>query len=1237
MKSLFIAIFVSFNFLALSQTKIIQKKLNWQKINDNEQILAKFDNCSFLPNGLPFYDEIFLLDTIFGSPLQNDVEIVIQNIQFEPHNFQITNKINVPDSISVKKIVGTGREKKFAQISFLPIIGKNNLIYRVVSFEIKFEIHKSTSRAKTPKYAENSLLSSGKWIKLPIVAKGVYKLTFSQLQNMGFSEPSKVRVFGYNQGNLSYMNNAWQPDDLIELPIFKSTDYIIFYAEASSIWKYDTAKKLLYNTANTYTDTAYIFLSDIETNFNNQISQIQQTPEEGTEVNIGTFALKYEKELVNLTKSGRIWLGEDFIFETSRNISLEIPNILTNTQSRAVVTVAARAPSASSMVIKFANQTFNLNFTEAWGYDYQKYVDYKTIDVKFIPNSSKIDFLFSYNKPNSSANAWIDYIIINAKCNLNFYNRMIFYNLENVGDGKITKFKITNAPSNAMVLDITDPRNPKIVSHSYNNGTITFNVYSDTIRQYTIFTPQDCPSPIIKPITIPNQNLHNINTNVEMLIITHPQFLNQANKIAQIHKDYDNITCQVVDVVKIYNEFSSGMKDACAIRNYIRMVYNKTNKGLKYVLLFGDGTYDNKSPISSANPNFIPTYQSEETFNIYDISFTTDDFYGLLDDNEGEFYGFLDVTIGRLTVKNTDEANLMVNKIISYYKNSNSGDWQNIVTFVADDRDKIYDDFVSDCEYLANFIDNNWNFINIKKIYLDSYQQITSAYGQEYPQAVIDLNNRINNGTLIVNYIGHGSEQRLSSEGIINKTSILKWNNFDKLTLFITGTCKFSRFDNADANEDPTSGGEMLLLDKDGSAIGLISTARVSYALSNLIFIKNLYQYLFNQPIGLAYMNAKNSTSGNNKLFYTLLCDPALKLPVPENRVVLTKINDSNAFNFHDTVKALTKLKIEGIITNKHGEKINNFNGDIIINLLDKKISLSTLNNDGNGSMNYWSQFVLLNKTKSKVTNGLFTAEIYIPKDIYYHYDKGKLSFFATDNKISANGAFNNFILGGINQQNFTDSIGPEIKIFINDTNFVNGGTTNPDPKFIIKLKDESGINLSNASLGHEITAILDNDNNKTYNLTEYYEPINDKEGKIHFTLNNLTPALHTIKINAYDVFNNPSQKSLSFNVVDNKKLEITRLYNYPNPFTTKTSFFIEYNKTNTQLYIVINIFTVSGKKIKTLTYTTFTTGNRTPAIEWDGRDDFGQNVAKGVYFYTATITTNKGEKAKKTEKLLIL
>ena len=534
--------------------------------------------------------------------------------------------------------------------------------------------------------------------------------------------------------------------------------------------------------------------------------------------------------------------------------------------------------------------------------------------------------------------------------------------------------------------------------------------------------------------------------------------------------------------------------------------------------------------------------------------------------------------------------------------------------------------------------------MDIRKLYLDAFPQQSSPSGNRYPLATQEMTNTVRNGTLIWNYNGHGGNRRLAEEVILDQQLINGFKNQDKLPLFIVATCDFAPYDNPLV----ASIGEDLLLREKSGAIALMSTSRLVFASSNRELNK-VYLDIALQPdasgryrsLGEASREAKNyayrvlGDQINNRKF-TLLGDPALTLAFPENRIAITAVNDREPGA--DTLRALDKVRIRGEVTDIHGEKLSGFNGTIYPVIYDKPAMSGTIGNDPSSiAVQYPEQRNRLYRGKAAVQGGEFSLEFIVPRDIRYAYGPGKMQFYAEDGHTDARG-MQEVIIGGSGDST-TDTEGPQVQVFLNDEQFISGGITNEQPILLVKLRDSSGINISGIGLGHDLVAILDNNPDQQFILNEYYEADENDftRGVVRYQLPSLEPGIHNLTIKAWDVANNAGSANLDFRIVEDENIVLKNVLNYPNPFTTRTSFWFDHNRAGDNLTIHIQVFTVTGKLVKTLHQTIFASGNRSNEVFWDGRDDFGQKLARGVYVYTLTVRGSDGRQARKVEKLYLL
>ena len=748
---------------------------------------------------------------------------------------------------------------------------------------------------------------------------------------------------------------------------------------------------------------------------------------------------------------------------------------------------------------------------------------------------------------------------------------------------------------------------------------------------------------------IANQDLHNASP-VDHIIVVHPPFLAQAQRLAQFHQQQNGLRTLVVTTEQVYNEFSSGSPDPTAIRDLVKMYYDKFNNDpankLKSLLLFGDASYDYKDRLTN-NTNFVPSYQNNSSLDIL-TTYTSDDFFGFLDDTEdinSVLSSILLISesaacLQRITV----EAKNFVDKVEAYFNPSSLGPWRNNLTFIADDEDQNL--HLQDAEVVTNTVTTVAPVFDKQKIYLDAFQQESGSGGSRYPLANQAINNQVLNGTLIWNFAGHGGPRRLAEETILDQDIVNSWNNTNRLPLFITATCDFAPYDNPFIN----SIGENILMRPKTGAIALMTTTRVVFAFSNRIMNNNYLQFAL-QPdangryrsLGDAVKDAKNYTYQNssditNNRKFTLLGDPALTLAFPVLKVQPVTVNGLPVSQV-DTLSATEKITIEGEVRDVQGNLLSGFNGNVYPAVFDKPQNVSTLGNDpGSPPTSFSTQTNILFKGKATVNAGKFTFSFKVPKDINYQYGNGKLSLYAEDGTRDGNGYFTGFVVGGSVISTDNDNVGPEIKPFLNDEKFVNGGISNESPVLILKLSDSSGINTVGTGIGHDIVATLDNDKNQFFILNDFFQgELNSyQQGAVRFQLPELEPGMHTLKIKAWDVLNNSNEVLLDFVVAKNEELQLSHVLNYPNPFTTRTEFWFEHNKPGQDLMVRLQIFTLTGRVIKTFQKTINTAGNRSNELEWDGRDEYGDKMGKGVYLYKLSVIAPGKLRKEKIEKLVL-
>ena len=1132
------------------------------------------------------------------------------------------------------------------------MIAINKHIFTVIIFFFSLIIHSQVN---------NSVLANGNWFKFSVDTTGVFKIDKTLLQQIGIStnnlNPKKIHIYGNGGNLLPEFNGDVRYDDLQENAIyiegeddnsFDANDFILLYAKGPHSWEVDINTNNVSHKQNIYSDKAYYFITVNDNNGKRiQIaSSVTGTPV--TQLTSFNDYIFYEKETTNLFAAGRRWLGEEFSVENQQTFQIPFPNAIQNEPLEIKVSAVAVSGLTSSMQVNVNSQDlFNLNFGAITS---GSTLASERAGSESITNSSAIvDVSLDFNNGgNPSARAYLDFIEVSGKKKLIAGDfQFSFRSFEAANTSGIVEYQIQNSQNIFQIWEVSDPTNVSNIANESSSSTIfSFKANGGDLKEYIVVHQNDFYLPeAVSNARVENQNLHALK-DINYLLITSNEFVEQAQRIANYHIENSGLTAKVVILDKIYNEFSSGSKDITGIRDFIKHVYetNSTDDAkLKYVCFFGDASYDYKDRIL-ANNNIVPVYLSDESYNLAS-SYVTDDFFGMLEDSEGTMSSShsIDVATGRIPVSTQQQATDVVDKILRDYNVDSFGDWRNTVTLLADDIDANSDISIQPgVEIIADDIKVNKPVFNINKIYADAYVQQNSSGGERYPTVKAAITTAIETGTLVFDYFGHGGEDGFAQERFLDIPQVKGFDNENTLPLFITVTCEFSRFDN------PTriSAGEFAFWNTTGGAASMITTTREVFISVGQAFNKRLMAILLefnNEDLTIAesLVKTKNNYSNFQKFFIYYFGDPVKKLAIPKPNIRITKMNGVDITQSLDTLKALSKVSFEGVVTDNLNNILTDFNGNLSTTVYDKPIDKSTLDNDNFGIIEVFdSQESKLFRGLASVENGNFSFEFIVPRDVKIAYGKGKLSFYATDATFDKSGFNSDVIVGGINENAPEDTIGPEIQLFMNDESFLDGANTNASPNLIAKLADLSGINTSVTAVDHDIVGILDGDESNPIILNDFYQTELDDftRGKVVFRLRDLSVGPHTLKLKAWDTYNNSSETILNFVVVSDTNISLDNVLNYPNPFVNYTEFWFNHNKPNESLQVQVQIFTISGKLIKTINQLVQTTGNLSRNISWNGLDDFGNRIGKGVYVYKLKVTSTVSNiSSEKYEKLVIL
>ena len=1197
--------------------------------------------------------------------------IEITNLVFEPLPESQLGDLaikEIPTSLKYTFKSSIARDKYYGLIIVSPIIKEGNSFKQLKSFTYTINTNASRSIQVLNNTLEitNSVLSTGNWYRFFVKKSGIYKISKSFLQSLGLAtnvDPRKIKIFG-NGGKMVPLSNATAyPMDLTENSIqfigeedgvFDSQDYILFYAEGVDNWSEENQTNL-----NLYSDKSYYYVTAQGDSGKRILEMVQPTGNPSTNITTFDDTQFYEMDKVNIVKLGRVWFGEQFNVADEQEFNFSFPNIVTTSPIGVTIHAAAVSFASTSLKIESNNQLVGTVFFSGLTPGTSAEASEGAI-ITTTAATENIILKASYeNNGVPSSKGYLDYINLKAKRNLQGYNKQFRFQYDQANSlPGVGEFQISNAASIKQIWDITDLFNVSKAENT-NQSNFTFKANLGEIRKYIAVDINDYFSPLKDSQSkVTNQNLkgtifnnaQNQFEDVDYLIIT-PKFLNvQAEKLAAFHRTYSQLNVKVVTLETIYPEFSSGKQDVAAIRNFVKYVYfnaSSPQNRVKYINLFGDASYDFKDRIQD-NTNIVPIYHALNSYSASESAFSSDDFFGLMDSDEGNilyYFGGIDIAVGRMVVSSVKQADEMVNKVLEYHDIKSYGSWRNNYVAIADDSDKTSDAELQQRQnQLTDELAFEKPFMNVKKILLDSYDQESSAGGNRYPKAREEIFAAFQKGALVFNYLGHGGEDGLSGERIWEKSDGQNLINQFRYPLFITITCDFSRFDNP---LRPTAG-EYTFWNPKGGAISMITTIRSIGQSTAQNFNDRILEYLFSygsnnyNSIAESLRIAKNTSpnSSTNVVFY--IGDPALMLAIPKPRVVLTKVNDVAITQPIDDFQSLAYVKLAGEVQDENGTLLSSYNGELSVNVFDKSINRATLNNDGfSPPINFNILGETIFRGNASVGNGKFEFGFVVPRDIRIPVDNGRISFYAKRNQIllDKTGYNTDIKIGGINTNAVADNTGPTVKLYMNDETFVNGGITNESPFLLAILQDEHGINTA-SGIGHDIIGILDGDESKPFIMNDYYETELDDftRGRVFFPYRNLAVGLHTLTFKAWDVYNNPITAEIQFVVVGDQGITLKNVLNYPNPFVNYTEFWFSHNRPFEPLEVQVQVMTITGKIVWSKNQTITTEGFLSREITWDGKDDFGDRIGKGVYVYKLTVkSTLSDKKTEKIEKLVIL
>jgi len=1093
--------------------------------------------------------------------------------------------------------------------------------------------------------AHESLFGKGRWIKIETSASGIHRIEYAWLKNAGFAHPENVKIFGSRNEPLASWNipSAWYGP--AQIPVLKikapgGSEALLFYVGGDISWQHDPINNHYYHRRNQAArGKSWFFLTE-DSGIDLIVPMAEQF--QGSAETISTsyddFGL-WEEENINLLESGSIWFTSLIAGGKTLGKSFSFQDRLDNESVVVSVCGAGRSSIPSGIEVTINNSAAgNILFRPIQP---SLEADFAVIDST--KTSKKlvgptVNLSVGYKAPVSDQ-SWLDFATVMVRRSLIYRGlQLIFRDGRSVGGNRSVEYRVSGASPGLQLWEISNPLSPCRINYQLSNDQLVFRQKSDILRCFLLFDPQGPYPGVTNAGVVPMFDLFP-NEVPQYLVIAPASFLNQAERLARFHRESGDLKVSVVSTEAIFNEYSGGYPDISALRNYISTLYQQKDGAnqpiLKYLLLLGKGTCDPVHEAGDSNPNWIPTWQSMNSVSSVN-SFVSDDFFGRLDPGEGGQTGDIDLGIGRIPAATIAEATIAIDKIMHYKSTATLGDWRTNVCFIGDDEDNNL--HVNDSEKLAQKLGQTHPEYNISKIYFDAYPQVLTP-DERYPEVTEAIRRSVQTGNLFVNYIGHASEDGLAHERVLTNKDIDSWTNKDRLPLFVTATCEFSRWDMSVKR----SAGEHLFFNPAGGSIALFSATRLVYSSSNYEINQSFINHVFDSTdsgdflrLGDLIRTIKNENGQTiNTAKFCLLGDPALRLNYPENQTKDLKINNIPVEQFDGALSPTNLVTISGEILDRSGELMEKFDGNLSAQVFDQPTKELTLGNAGMVPFSYQVQKNILFKGNVPVRKGNFTYSFVVPKDVNFEQKTGVIRYYFSNSTTDGNGSFANIHFNGTNSPAQSDHQGPSIRLYLENESFRAGGVVSSKPLLLVYLTDESGINTSSNGIGHDITLELDGQTTSRIILNEFYKTDGAtwKSGTLQYALSSLSEGTHSLVFKVWDSVNNSSAVKVDFMV--NEGLAFVNLYNYPNPFSDQTRFFISHNGYNELLWVDLEVMDLSGRVVDKSRQLLPSRGYENTDLYWNPARN-GLNLANGIYPYRITLTDQAGHKSEKAGRIIL-
>jgi hypothetical protein len=1127
------------------------------------------------------------------------------------------------------------------------IISLNKLVKAFLLLFIQMYVFSLSAQVIQP---INSPLANGIWRKLQVTENGIYKISGAEIKAWGWRladiTPNTIKLYSHHGGMLDERNNVPKSYNLDEISIlvedggdgiFNEQDYILFWAEGPHKWLRDVNG--YYFQTNLYSDNSNYFMT-FGGNLGKRISSSNSISGSAEKV-ISTydFLHAYEKDLFKIYQSGRDFHGDRFIETGSKQYNINVPNPVPGIPAKLKIGFAGEGQSSS---VSYVFNGLNLGTVSGlFGSDEAIANRYTQAENVYTINNlaSNNQLNINYSKAGISSIGYLDQFTLIAKSEMVLSNQLELLN-EDAKSFQTVEYRMNHNGGTYQLWDVSNPDSVKLLNAVRDASQYSFKFNNQNKIPRIISTDGSGFKQITDGGSITNQNIA-ASGQADLVIVAHPLFWAEAQRLAAHRRAHDGLTVNVFTPQTIYNEFSTGQQDITAIRDFMRYLYYQPGSKLKYLLLFGDASYDYKDRIEG-NTNFVPTYQSKESQS--DISsYCSDDYFAFLDDTDGLWINHqrLEISVGRLPASNEKEAKDLVDKLLRYDSPKAFGKWRNKLTFLADDVDESWD--IAHFNYSESLIStNNSNHANYNnsKIYMDAYQEVLLGGAGAYPEVNREIDETMNQGTLIFNYIGHGGTEGIAKERAVTFDQTEKWKNLYQMPVFVTATCELASYDNP--KKRPI--GETMLLNPQGGPVAMLTTTRIVYSAANFslnqgIWINNILANNSADRIGDVYLRTKNrDDSYSNDRRFTLLGDPSMRIAKPEHKIIIDSFNGKAISD--DTLSALSLVNFSGHLERRSGGLWSTFNGTVDITIYDKPIDEKTLGNGTNGvEVDYKHLRSIIYSGKVEATNGKFNFSFVVPKDINYNVGNAKISLYAHNEVEDAAGNNITIKVGGANENPDEDDLGPEIKLYMDSRNFVNGGFTSENPTLIADLYDDHGINLSSSGIGRDLLVTIDKgtDFEQKFVVNDFYSSASGsyKKGEVLYALKELSKGNHTLHLKAWDTYNNSSEASIKFVVGDKSdQFNIYNVRSIPNPFTSKPTIILDHNRSGYDLKITNELFDSRGNKVLSHQMEVNNAASNVN-LQLSNNDNWYNKISSGVYILRTIVTTSIGETKTITTRLI--